>query len=915
MKKRLFSMLLTLCLVVAMIPCMTVNAFAADTVSYTLKAGDTVIKVCQNLGINFYANMNWIMRANNISNFNTLPVGKTLVLPAPGTTPSINDLPGSTGTAGTTGGTASSAPSTGGVANGALLNGDYVYEYLLYHTMVSGDTVGALCNRYGVDFASNSDRIMKINNIKNYNRIAVGKTILLPVTSLPNSGTCIRVIAHRVVSGDTAIGICNSYGISYASSAALMQALNNKTNLSSIKAGQILFVPVPATIVNGSVDVPSTGGNTGSTGGNTGNTGSTATTYTITGQTVNKNMGSYTLSASSAAAGTTITVKTTPAANYALGSVVVQNNSDRSNVSVTYSGNNASFKMPEANVTVTVNFTASTQYTITKATAEHGSFDVQVNGVKSDKALEGQTVHIVATPAAGYEISQISYTYGKNGTGSADINDSFKMPAANVTVTVKFQPMQQYAIEPVNKSPENGTYRITRNNADVTTALAGDTIKLLPSPASGYSVASVTVKGQTNGAIVPVNSDYTFVMPRYAVFVDVTFEAKGYDIKTLVGEHGSYTVTVGGGNPVAAVNGQVPLTAGTDKNIKLVITPDTGYDLESITVTRADGTGVTVTGETLNDRAFKMPATDVTVNVTFKAKPFKVTAKNADSTNPFTITANGQTQTSSDSGVIVEANVGSTVTLAAIPGTLQAGFQISGVSILSWEGGRNYSNTAVVSADGSSATFQMPADNVTVDLKLTKSQLTITTKLEGGSYGGYTVQVNDADPVTATNGGTIKAQVGDKITVSQVGVKDGYGLNVLRITKDSDGSEVARSGWSFTMPPEAVTLTVGFTPNTYKLSFDLPSTTDTYTVTVGTGDKAKSETINNTHKNGLLDAKTGDTVSLKSEVANWKLDTVTVTIGGKEVLKKTINAASGSFVMPGGAPGQSEATVKVTFKQ
>ena len=113
MKKRLFSMLLTLCLVVAMIPCMTVNAFAADTVSYTLKAGDTVIKVCQNLGINFYANMNWIMRANNITNFNTLPVGKTLVLPAPGTTPSINDLPGSTGTAGTTGstGAASSAPS------------------------------------------------------------------------------------------------------------------------------------------------------------------------------------------------------------------------------------------------------------------------------------------------------------------------------------------------------------------------------------------------------------------------------------------------------------------------------------------------------------------------------------------------------------------------------------------------------------------------------------------------------------------------------------------------------------------------------------------------------------------------------------------------------------------------------------
>ena len=180
-------MLLAVLMVVTMFNGLTVTASAAAaTVSYTLKPGDVVINVCEDLGINFYVNMNWIMRANNITSFNTLKAGRTLILPAPGTAPSLNDLPNASGA---TGG-AAQAPATGtGTASGALLDGDYVYEYLVHHTMIAGDTVGALCNAFGVDFAKNSDRIMKINNIKSYNRIPVGKTVLLPCTALPQSPT------------------------------------------------------------------------------------------------------------------------------------------------------------------------------------------------------------------------------------------------------------------------------------------------------------------------------------------------------------------------------------------------------------------------------------------------------------------------------------------------------------------------------------------------------------------------------------------------------------------------------------------------------------------------------------------------------------------------------------------------------
>ena len=46
MKKRLISVLLTLCLAAALFSSMSVTAFAADTIKYTLKSGDTVYGVC-----------------------------------------------------------------------------------------------------------------------------------------------------------------------------------------------------------------------------------------------------------------------------------------------------------------------------------------------------------------------------------------------------------------------------------------------------------------------------------------------------------------------------------------------------------------------------------------------------------------------------------------------------------------------------------------------------------------------------------------------------------------------------------------------------------------------------------------------------------------------------------------------------
>ena len=613
MKKRLISTLLTVLMVVALFNGLPVTASAAaETVSYTLKPGDVVINVCKDLGIDFYVNMNWIMRANNITSFNTLKAGRTLVLPAPGTAPSLNDLPNAGGSTagGTTGGAAQTPPAGTGTASGALLDGDYVYEYLVYHTMVGGDTIGALCNAYGVDFAKNSDRIMKINNIKSYNRIPVGRTVLLPCAALPQSGSCLRVVAHKIVSGDTTFGICNSYGINYNANAALLKVLNNKDNLAAIKAGQILYVPVPATITNGTVAQPGQAG--GTTGGNNANTNKPAeTTYTITANTTNSYYGSYTVSASSSKAGTTVTIKATPKTNYAFGSVKVTD-SKGVTVKVTYGDNSASFTMPSSNVTISVNFVSATQFAIKRDESQNGTFATYVNGKSVDIAAEGQAVTIVPTPAYGYQMDSFRVLYGENNGSvwySSSTGDTFNMPGSEVLVQVTFKQMKDTTYTLTDEQTANGSFTLTKNGANVAgqQISAGDVIKITATPDAGYEVDRI--KLNYDGSDHYISGD-TFTMPRDNVKVTVTFTNTIYKITASAAENGKYDI-------IRVSDYKVVDSANFGENILIAPTPDEGYQLKAITVTSAGGQTQYVN----ENHVFAMPTDNVTIKVEFEKIP------------------------------------------------------------------------------------------------------------------------------------------------------------------------------------------------------------------------------------------------------------------------------------------------------
>ena len=352
MKKRLFSLLLALCMTVALFAGLGTTAAAADDrvsgylVSYTVQAGDTIYGICAKKGINFDANITMIGKINSITNYNYMMPGKVLWLPvastvtgeayytllshtlAAGETPASlcqsygidynssynllaalnsnlttlmtgqaiilplyisNPNAGNTGAAQTPipvgGGTAGNTGAAGGTgttgttgtAGAAGLPGDGVGYYLAHHVLQSGETVSGVCAGLGVDFMKVSDTIMRINDIVSYNYLLPGKTLLIPMDSVPSSGSYYKVMAHTVAAGETVYGLCEQYGLAYDTYSGLISKLNNRTNLASFYVGETLYMPlyVAAATAGTAPAAPSapaggtTGGTTGGTGGST----------------------------------------------------------------------------------------------------------------------------------------------------------------------------------------------------------------------------------------------------------------------------------------------------------------------------------------------------------------------------------------------------------------------------------------------------------------------------------------------------------------------------------------------------------------------------------------------------------------------------------------------------------------------
>lgn len=255
------------------------------------------------------------------------------------------------------------------------------------------------------------------------------------------------------------------------------------------------------------------------------------------------------------------------------------------------------------------------------------------------KAKDGK-ITLNVTPDEGYTIDEVYYVEEAAAetteptepetqadedtskvplTANADGTYTITKPEASITVHVTFEKN-----EPEVKSHaitigelQNGKVTAAVKGEEVKTAAEGADVTLTVAPDEGYRLkagtlaATYQVPGEnatdepkTEKVVLTEGEEgvYTFKMPTADVTVTAEFE-QTYKVEVAATlEHGSV-------EPDKKI-------AAAGETVKLTVTPNEGYELESIHVTYGKEQEVTVN----KDNTFVMPAGDVNVSARFKAK-------------------------------------------------------------------------------------------------------------------------------------------------------------------------------------------------------------------------------------------------------------------------------------------------------
>lgn len=292
------------------------------------------------------------------------------------------------------------------------------------------------------------------------------------------------------------------------------------------------------------------------------------------------------------AEGTSVTVVATPKDGYTLtadGVVVTYGDNQTLKATPdTEKANTYTFAMPAGDATVSAAFEEVKKYNVTVAgTVENGTV-----GVEPKTAAAKDVVTVTVTPNTNFKYTDgsLKATYTDGGT-KKEINDfkavdgkentyTFEMPAADVTVSAAFEPVEVKTYSVTINSSDNGTV-----TTDKTTDLkVGDTVTLTVNPIdkpellTKLSQEGLTITDSKGTKIEPETADegktYTFKMPADNVTVTAQFTIEEYSILTEVEPKDGGTITV-------SVNGEDGLKrAAKDAAIVVMVTPNSGYELE-----------------------------------------------------------------------------------------------------------------------------------------------------------------------------------------------------------------------------------------------------------------------------------------------------------------------------------------------
>lgn len=826
MKKRIISALLTVLMVMSLFTGLSVSAYADDenpqVVEYTLKSGDYVLKLCGIQGINYFTCKDAIIKLNGLKSeddFRFLAVGRVIKLPATDAAALAIISSGSTGSTGSTG----SSGATAGTVSAAK-GSDTVAYYLIPYTIQRGETVAGICNSLGISFSNYADQIMKLNNISSWNKVAAGKTLLLPSPKAPAVGTtCYQVVAHKIGSGETAYNMAASYGVDYGQNTKLLQALNNTSNLAKVKAGSTFYVPVATTITASST------GNTGSTGnsGNSGNTGSSGNNnnsgnnnsgnnsstkkYSITPN-INTAYGTMTFyvnnaTVSSAAAGDTVTVDVNTTDGKAISSLVVKHADGSADVKL--EGN--TFIMPGCNVRVDAEIQSgydidieSNYPTITAAA---------VSGVSASSASQGANVKIVSTDP-GYMVESVT-VYSSDWLGVKKfitVNDAmcFIMPAANVTVKATLKAVPTYNF--YRADCVNGSFDLQVNGFSASKAAKGAQVTIVWKAMDGYTLSGISVTEKKNGTSVSVLNN-SFTMPGCDVEIKLTFGKTDNAIVINAVEGGILNAYDTKGNSITeAKTGDlitIKMKAGTN---------EAGYGSSfNLTVTRnADGNLVTIAPATgpADQYTFTMPAGGVTVDGQFIGNEKKVRIAFDGGSNGNTVIVNDAPVTNDTD---VKAAVGSKVTLGTLA---REGYAFTRFEVYV-DNVRNVEQSELANTQGY---FLVPnGSDIVVKAFFTADAIALeSATIKGSGDVSYQVSTTGKDGTYQTAN---SCKVGDWVKVVVKPSSEGYVVpeNAILVTDKATNKVIklvkptGSSHFAFQMPSKGVTVYVILVGDLHKL--------------------------------------------------------------------------------------------------
>ena len=341
---------------------------------------------------------------------------------------------------------------------------------------------------------------------------------------------------------------------------------------------------------------------------------------------------------------------------------------------------------------------------------------------------------------------------------------------------------------------ENGTV------SGVKSAAVGAAITPTITPATGYEFDALTVAQKDNESVtVDVAADNSFVMPEYDVTVSATFKLK--DFAVING--------LTAGTMTAKVGENEVTTANMGDSVALTITPAAGYAVNTVSVKDSAEGSVDVSGEN-GSYSFTMPASDVTVTVTYIAIDYTVTVSE---------TTNGTVVASKTTG----AHVGDEITLTITPA---AGYEFGTLSV------KDEDENDVAVTDNK---FTMPANAVTVTATFAAID--------------YTLTINSAENGTVTTTTTGAVHIGDKVTLT-ITPEENYGLKSVTTTAgalaqtalDEDTGVLT---YELTVGAGDATVTAEFDElTTYTVFYNASGTPDAVSVKLEGGEKSYAMTNN-----------------------------------------------------------------------